>query len=283
MAVDKLVDSTQLNADLTSVANAIRAKGGTSAQMAFPNGFVSAVGAIPTGGGYTLNDFAESNFGTGKITFNGTHLKPFMFFKSEISEFESDTVTSLYDTNSESNSGQGVFQNCTRITRLSMPNLDNSGSGGYQFAGCTSLIDLHVPNASIGQHFVDGCTSLITFVNTKSTTTNNSDFANCTSLQSVDLHIIRVRQNCFLRDTALTILILRHSDAIASLYNIAAFNGTPFASGGSGGTLYVPQALVANYQAATNWSTILGYPNNQILPIEGSIYETQYADGTPIT
>lgn len=51
MAVDKLVDSTQLDADLTSVANAIRTKGGTSAQMAFPAGFVNAVNAIPTGGG----------------------------------------------------------------------------------------------------------------------------------------------------------------------------------------------------------------------------------------
>lgn len=49
MAVDKLVDSAQLNADLTSVANAIRTKGGTSAQLAFPSGFVSAVQAIPTG------------------------------------------------------------------------------------------------------------------------------------------------------------------------------------------------------------------------------------------
>lgn len=49
MAVDKLVDSTQLDANLTSVANAIRAKGGTSAQMTFPTGFVSAVQAIPTG------------------------------------------------------------------------------------------------------------------------------------------------------------------------------------------------------------------------------------------
>lgn len=53
MAVDKLVDSTQLNADLTSVANAIRTKGGTSAQMAFPNGFVSAIRDIPSGGGFT--------------------------------------------------------------------------------------------------------------------------------------------------------------------------------------------------------------------------------------
>lgn len=51
MAVDKLVDSTQLDSDLTAVANAIRTKGGTSAQMAFPSGFVSAVQAIPSGGG----------------------------------------------------------------------------------------------------------------------------------------------------------------------------------------------------------------------------------------
>lgn len=51
MAVDKLVDSTQLDADLASVADAIRAKGGTSAQLAFPAEFVSAIEDIETGGG----------------------------------------------------------------------------------------------------------------------------------------------------------------------------------------------------------------------------------------
>jgi hypothetical protein len=51
MAVDKLVDSTQLDTDLTAVANAIRMKGGTSASLAFPTDFVSAINAIPTGGG----------------------------------------------------------------------------------------------------------------------------------------------------------------------------------------------------------------------------------------
>lgn len=48
MAVDKLVDSAQLDGDLTSVANAIRSKGGTSAQLSFPSGMVSAIDAIPT-------------------------------------------------------------------------------------------------------------------------------------------------------------------------------------------------------------------------------------------
>lgn len=40
-------------ADLTSVANAIRTKGGTSGALSFPNGFISAVEAIETGGGFT--------------------------------------------------------------------------------------------------------------------------------------------------------------------------------------------------------------------------------------
>ena len=47
MSRDKLVDSAALDADLTSVANAIRTKGGTSGPMAFPTGFVAAVEAIP--------------------------------------------------------------------------------------------------------------------------------------------------------------------------------------------------------------------------------------------
>ena len=49
MAVDKLVDRTQLDADLTSVADAIRAKGGTSASLVFPEDFVTAIGNISGG------------------------------------------------------------------------------------------------------------------------------------------------------------------------------------------------------------------------------------------
>lgn len=49
MSYDKLVDSAKLDSDLSNVADAIRSKGGTSAELAFPTGFVSAVQAIPTG------------------------------------------------------------------------------------------------------------------------------------------------------------------------------------------------------------------------------------------
>lgn len=50
---------TVQDSSLTAVADAIRAKGGTSAQLAFPAGFVSAVEAIPTGGGTVQGNVAD--------------------------------------------------------------------------------------------------------------------------------------------------------------------------------------------------------------------------------
>lgn len=58
MAYDKLVDSAALDSSLTSIANAIRTKGGTSASLAFPADFVSAINAISGGG----NTFTKSTF-----------------------------------------------------------------------------------------------------------------------------------------------------------------------------------------------------------------------------
>ena len=79
MAVDMLVDSTALDAALTATANAIRTKGGTSAQIAFDDetGFASAVAAIPTGGGLPtgLNAVAYGTFTppNANTSFNVTH------------------------------------------------------------------------------------------------------------------------------------------------------------------------------------------------------------------
>ena len=48
--------------ELTSVANAIRIKGGTNSQLVFPGEFVSAIGNINGGGG-------SSDFSTAEVTF----------------------------------------------------------------------------------------------------------------------------------------------------------------------------------------------------------------------
>jgi hypothetical protein len=49
MPTYKMVDAEQLEADLTTVADKIRAKGGTSGKMTFPAGFAEAVESISTG------------------------------------------------------------------------------------------------------------------------------------------------------------------------------------------------------------------------------------------
>ena len=51
MAYDKVVDSAALDTQLTSIADAIRAKTGGSDSLVFPDGFSQAIAAIEAGGG----------------------------------------------------------------------------------------------------------------------------------------------------------------------------------------------------------------------------------------
>lgn len=46
-----MADYLTTDTDLTSVADAIRAKGGTSAALEWPSGYVQAIADIPSGGG----------------------------------------------------------------------------------------------------------------------------------------------------------------------------------------------------------------------------------------
>lgn len=58
-----MADYKVTDTQLTNIANAIRTKGGTSAPLEFPIGFVSAIGDIPSGG----------TLGTKTVTANGVY------------------------------------------------------------------------------------------------------------------------------------------------------------------------------------------------------------------
>lgn len=78
MAADKLVDSSALDTNLTSIANAIRTKTGGSSALAFPSGFVSAIGTIKSKIGtktVTNNDATASS-----ISFSSLSGMPIAFF-----------------------------------------------------------------------------------------------------------------------------------------------------------------------------------------------------------
>ena len=123
------------------------------------------------------------------------------------------------------------------------------------------------------------------------TSLGNQTFYRAQLLQAVDLgpNCGSIGASTFQDDTALTTLILRKA-TVNTLSATSAFNNTPFASGKSGGTIYIPQTLynalgtgTNDYKAASNWSTIDGYGTITWAKIEGSYYETHYADGTAIS
>lgn len=263
MALDKLVDSTQLDADLTSVANAIRTKGSTSAQLTFPSGFVSAIENIPGGS-------ADEN----------------------LDKLVANTLTS-YEVK-DSLVREFTFRGASALTTVTFSNAITS-IGAYAFYN-TGITALHFNCSSgIATNCFASCRSLITFVNAYSGATQKSidtyALASCANLEKVDLGTGgRMSGNAFNGSSKMNYLVIRGTGAVATLSSTSVFTATPFASGGTGGTLYVPNDLIASYQAASNWSTILGYANNQIKSIESTHTDpnapidltTHYADGTLI-
>lgn len=170
---------------------------------------------------------------------------------------------------------------CQGCTELKQATVYGEFAGNFAFEGCTSLESVELPTLNqekfnyswVGRSMFYNCRSLKTASMPLNPTVQESMFQGCTVLPMLDLpSVTRIRANAFSGCSALNVLILR-ADKVCTLENINAFNNSPFASGKTGGTLYVKSAQLEGYQAAANWSTILGYSSNSILPIEGSPYE----------
>lgn len=153
----------------------------------------------------------------------------------------------------------------------------------YGRSGITALYANEV-TILVGGNTCQDCTSLRTVSLGKLETATGADnFRGCTSLETVDLgNAATVAQRSFYNAANLKTLILRRTSAV-QLPNVNAFDGTPFANGGAGGVIYVPSALMSTYLTYSNWPTVNGYGTITWKAIEGSFYETHYADGTPIS
>ena len=68
MATYKVVDADQLNADMTSVADSIRTKGGTTEALAWPDGYKTAIDSIPAGGAPSLQSKSVTYTSNGTAT-----------------------------------------------------------------------------------------------------------------------------------------------------------------------------------------------------------------------
>ena len=296
------MDYVVSDSSLISVADAIREKGGTSEELAFPQEWIDSI----NNNMFNLEEIAYHRYGVNMATdprhpqfvlnLDGiTKLYPYAFYRAtSIKRVESNTLKIFNSAANDTTQGDGgfVFANCNYLQSVYLPEFIFPGSQGNQFASCLYLTDVYMPKlGAIAYRMFTSCVRLekVAFPGLQSASPmNKQGFSGCSSLVVCDLGpTTKLDQQEFSSCRVLTTLILRRTGSITQLGNINAFTGSPFASGQAGGTLYVPQDLIDSYKAATNWKTILEYTKdgalqNQILPIEGSYYETHYGDDREI-
>lgn len=279
---------------LSSIADAIREKTGSSEQLVFPNGFVSEIGNIT--GGITITETEDTHGGT---------VKNIVAVDLSEDTVDAEHLASGYTAHDkDGNAVVGIMKDFdanawvdgTFTPKKIVFNANLNGKS-YIFSRCpfeeivwtyestgnintSSRMFLQSPNLKI---FV--ATSFLGAFGSASV----NAFDSCTSLEKVDWSGSGINGNMFTGCSSLNILILRRSSSIVSIGN-NSFSNSSFASGGTGGTIYIPKVLYdelgtgssLDYKAATNWSTYDGYGTITWAKIEGSIYENAYADGTPI-
>ena len=171
-----------------------------------------------------------------------------------------------------------AFQGCTSLISISFPNVTTISSN--TFNNCTSLTSVQLPNVtSAGSGSFQNCTALFTICLPKVSVINSWLFYGCINLTVVDMpkaSSFNAYTNDTFKNTASDLKLILRNNTLCTLGNnpTSTFNGSTFASTGSGGTLYVPQSLVSAYKNDTKWKQVMNLnANNQILPIEGSPYE----------
>ena len=162
-----------------------------------------------------------------------------------------------------------VFANCNSLASVSLPNVTKLYSSynnvaAYLFQNCTALTVVVLPSHgayNTPTYMFDGCTSLHTF-----------DIKNCNNLGS----------NFFKRCSSLRTLILRRTDSVMTTAGSGNQQFGGIYDNPNDSVIYVPESLLASYRSASNWVNLYNLNNNIFQKIEGTTYETHYADGTVI-
>ena len=242
--------------------------------------------AIPSNevdSGFSLNDWISGDEPSGDIVYTSDK-KP----KDQALAYAKAIGALTIEKNIEISS---YFAQGSSVTSVSAPLVTKAN--WYAFTGCTSLVSISFPKLTdIPRSMFENCRfSVAAF---PALTGNGGVGAYALRSNSVLIAADfgspkNLAAQAFQSDTSLVTVILR-KDTIVTLDNVSVFQSTPFASGGTGGTIYIPKSLYdclgdgtsSDYKAATNWSTMDGYGTITWACIEGSYYETHYADGTEI-
>ena len=155
----------------------------------------------------------------------------------------------------------------TKITAVKFPYTTRIGSSA--FSNCSSLVSANFPLVTyVENNTFAGCSKLVSVYLPLVEVFGGSVFIDNKSLETVDFPVLNtIWELAFSGCTALKTVVLR-LNRVSQLKAADVFNNTPIANGT--GYIYVPDDLVEQYKAATNWSAYA----SQIKPIselEGTV------------
>lgn len=260
---------TRLQNAKSALATSIGNKGVTVPSSTKLDGYAALVDSIQTGGSgeWTSEGILGGTEPNGAIVLDNTitNITDYALThkNSGITSISSDYVTYI---------GRNAFDSAV-IGSISFPNCTNVNDVAFSQASISSINLPKLSSLNFTSLFqgLKLCTQLMFPLNVNKVA--QSCFRDCNALEIVDVgKATSIEFLSFYNSSKVHTIIIR-SVSVCSLSNTGAFTGTRFASGGAGGTIYVPSALISSYQSASNWATVYGWGATTFSAIEGSIYE----------
>lgn len=153
---------------------------------------------------------------------------------------------------------------CYGITTIKTVNLPNcTGIGGYAFRGCSGITTFGAPNVTaISSYAFYGCSSLLEISFQQISSVPGTCFYQCTKLVKADFgpRCKTLNGSSLAYCSKLETLILRYTDGVVAIAT-NTFSGANF-----DGYVYVPAALLADYEANSSWGSYA--PNAKFRAIE---------------
>lgn len=239
------------NAKLDAIVAAIVAKGGGTAPMTADQ-MAAAIAAIPAGvdtlGGMAKNTLTDYTFDA-----DVSDIRGYLFYTC--TSIERVTIP----TSANCHFYEAAFRQCTALERVSIPNASRVDLDSSAFNTCRSLEAFEAPFFNVGQTAFKGCSQLQFVksdfgpITTKSGIATQA-FFNCSSLALFDIaNAPNIGGSAFAScPTTLTIVIRDDT-------KVGVLSGTNSLPTNFAGAIYVPDALVDTYKAASNWSAFAAF------------------------